>query len=206
MVWGASLAVHSVLHKDHEVIVHPTQEMALECKSKARLHLQALWPHPSHNHNQAEETSSSRVLLQHHKWPHSCTGSSQPSLGENTILQTCQQTGRSSLKPAPVGTVQTAPAATCGIQEHYILMSQTATTRTAAGFCNAESCFWKQSDNSQHCLKALLTAVVFHETPEVNLSKAATNWWGNPYCIQVCKSFIRTQNSLSNSYLIAAPH
>lgn len=44
--------------------MHPTQGMALECKSKARLHLQALWPHPSHNHNRAEETSSSRTPLQ----------------------------------------------------------------------------------------------------------------------------------------------
>lgn len=171
LVWGASLTVHSVLHEDHEVIVQPTQGMALECKSKARLHLQALWPHPSHNHKQAEETSSSRVLLHHHKWPHSCAGSSQPSLGESTILQTCQQTSRSSLKPVPVGAAQTAPAATWGIYVHYIYISQTATTCTAAGFCYAESRFWKQSDNSQHCLKALLTAVYSMKLQELTCQK-----------------------------------
>lgn len=83
LVWGVSTK--------NEVIVHPTQGMALECQSEARLRLQALWPHPpTTTMEQSKQVPAGFFSSTSHEWPHSCIWA-QPPLGENTTLRTCQQ-------------------------------------------------------------------------------------------------------------------
>lgn len=111
-------------HKGDKVIPHPHPPWAtlLKRKNNARLHLQPPKPQPSHNHNQVDRTCSNKVYLQHkpdlttlHHWvsPRLQIAwiKSQSSLGKNIVLQACQQTITLSLKPTPLGAMQTDPVA-----------------------------------------------------------------------------------------------
>lgn len=141
-----------------------------------------------------------------HKWPNSCTEppwATQPWLGESIILQACQQmlaegsccrSGADS-PGSHLWALWALPSHLphcCHLHGSTVLLSR---------FCCPESCFSKRSDNS-HCSEQSHST----ETPEVNLPKAATNRWGNPYCVQVCESFIRTPNSLSLIPTWFVPH
>lgn len=132
-----------------------------------------------------------------HKWPHSCTG------GGNTTLQSCQHIAaeascswcRADSPCSHLGDVWALPLTLPRLpppawQQDCVIHSLASTSNQINP--SVSRCCSQQSRSS--------------ETPEVNLSKAATNPWGNPNCIRVWKSFLRTQNSLSLIPTWLLPH